>query len=332
MIICATGHEALNQYVVSHTRELVETVSQWGDVQERLPTAHKILLGHSVVAGGSWAHLAEVIRKNVQVEWVLWGPQGFIQDLPDNILGEVTVWEGEIDEETIEQWLRPLPRHITLARRFALITVYPYPSRIDAIKKLTHIARKAHGAGGWVDGDWHQAALTTLQADHLHQRAVFGFERLRSHKTSVGWIIPAPPPWDVIVHWPTTENLYEVLSQSDGWQGWDLGADLRTPLATAILPKISECIVLGQADTPPMVMERVLGIVRLHQPTVPIGIVSPDIKLPPRLLRILTAYKARLLEEDAREDRGSSTPWWKPRSMSRKAENSSVNQSSARPR
>ncbi len=219
---------AKNQAMQTQPPEDMVIVHSWEELRKNLPAVRKALLGERLLRNVNRASVVKVMQSHAHVHWVLWLGEGSAWS--DIHTPHVTVWSGDLTPERLEQWIsEPLSKGFgTLPPRWMLWSVGGGGDRLGTVRLLGHHMQQLYGMGTWVDLDWDQGLLTRDWKEQGAGDENYPYARMQLQKAEWGWVVPAPPPWVPILFKPENREVEKVLrSARGGWQGWDIGTNLR---------------------------------------------------------------------------------------------------------
>jgi hypothetical protein len=274
MMVVASGHAQVQQFV-NTTRPDVRTVETWGEVLQLLPHARGLFLGERLSGRPNWEQVLPTIRSTTsQVRLMVWLSQDNGRKIFEGTDTELLT--GDLTSNDLIDWLGTFsssPTDLRLPKRWVLWR--PDMSLgSGVIPQLTQLAQRHYGSGCWADLDWSVAGLTAQLCSEVWNQGDFSYEKLKVKAMPWGWMAPAPPPWSVIFHMPTTGDLNRLLKQRYEWWGLDIGANFRVPLAMSAIELASHVMVIAQGS--PKILREGLQAIRMICPSVEISGIGTD--------------------------------------------------------
>ncbi len=269
MIIVASGHPGVNRYCREVNPKGVVVLDTFAEARQMWSRADKVLVGEHVE---DFSDLLDWLSRTTQPpfegELVLWVGLDFQHSVLSRPIAGLSVWQGEIDRERLDQWWQVPKPHLSpdLDRCWATVSVFPYCPIAPLAEALTRWSDEQFGlGGGWVDADWHEASLSMIWNPELYRRREFPFERLRIQRVNHHLLVPAPPPWKPGTRSLVTSDLERLLQEKWSWQGWNLGSQIATPWAIELLHHIRMVVIWGDRATPVSAMERTEQFIRVYR-------------------------------------------------------------------
>jgi hypothetical protein len=194
-------------------------------------------------------------------------------------------WHGELSQADLEAWIDGLERHTPYGITRGVHLVLETPPGREGVATCIRWAQALTtrlGPGLTVDADWTSAALTEQAAPAAWRRYDPG-QAMTVVRWRLGWIAPAPPPWEVGPVVPP-DRIDEVLRHRPPWTVVYLGPDIRTELAARWLARGDDLLWLG-AGASPWRIRQTRELLRAMTPHLPIAVpgsmtVAETIRLP----------------------------------------------------
>lgn len=268
-LLAATGHIELQSALEEAGARLVSSAAALDEVlQVEEPIGIFVsqeVPGLTVERVIGWAHDRP---KRVGV-WLEDRPPPAWRSLPQ----DVVTWQGELAEDDLERWATHLLQDAAFGDEGKVLGALNVQKRLSSLSTILDWSRRLEalrGPGTLVDADWDTAQLTGHLYPQLwrHAREYSQGDLVRYRR---GWLLPAPPPWEIWPREPTRNQAENIIRGSSGWILVDLGHDLRRPLA-ARWGGLCDHIVMEMDDCPFICLDRMLAMVRDLNPHAAIAI------------------------------------------------------------
>lgn len=281
MILSATGHPGLDQFLKTQESAEMTMFDSWAALRKHLSPSAKVFLGQQVKgfmdALGWMADHHDLIKKE---QWALWLGETFDHPVLTKLSDSVTIWRGEIDGDALITWLGASTAPVVplkMARLFVLISLHPYHPAYSVIRSLTGLADRLHGSGGgWVDLDWYRAELSLRVAPKLYQSR----DAHTLAKAPIRWgrnyLIPAPPPWTPGAGIADEMRMAKWVRLPWSWQGWYVGAEFSTAEAIYAIREIPDLIFITSDETPLWLLKKAMEFCRLYRPDLRAVLAGPS--------------------------------------------------------
>jgi hypothetical protein len=176
------------------------------------------------------------------------------------VLSDADVVFGDLEADRLTTWLRqdwsPNRPNLVLPKQWVV-----WRPRLDfnqgILSWLGAEAGRQHGTGCWVDLDWHNGHLTARWDPDTWKRANLAYGKLKARRTKEGWLVPAPPPWEIVYDSPQAADIQGLMRRDYTWCSMDLGGDLRPPLAMRAVEAVPLVIILLDEPWPKVLEEGV---------------------------------------------------------------------------
>lgn len=281
MIVIGVGHASVERFVLEKTAQNVYSediviIQNWDQVVHNLAAARKIFVGERLLRGVSREQVLAAARSTVHIQWAIWTAEN---SLWTGVASEnLQIWAGELTPEKLEEWIQE-PSYLSgaaLASQWMLWSPSGCEDRTQSIAQLTGKMRGLYGAGTWVDLDWVQSLVTRLWKGQGAGDESYPYARLHRQTAEWGWIVPAPMPWIPVLFQPEMRDIEKSLRSVQGWQGWDIGVDLRGLSVGTVAAFVELVVIHLSANTPPEVLEHGLALLRAVNPRLRFVAVGPD--------------------------------------------------------
>lgn len=244
MILAATGHEAVDRFLEAPDFKAIR-IAGWEQLLEQVPTASHVVLSDRIGGLPPWHEIRDAVERHSTTRWMIWLPEG-MQNAAE-ILSNADLVFGDLAADRLTTWLQkdwsPNRPNLVLSKQWVV-----WRPRFDfnqsIMSWLGTEANRQHGAGCWVDLDWHNGHLTARWDPDAWTHANLVYGKLKARRTKEGWLVPAPPPWEIVYEIPQAAEIQGLMRRDYKWCGMDLGADLRPPLAMRAIEAVSQVIIL----------------------------------------------------------------------------------------
>ncbi|MCL5015250.1 MAG: hypothetical protein M1493_14895 [Firmicutes bacterium] len=270
MIVVAVEHKGVENFIrdeVTHHPEYesVSIVHAWEEVEHLADRAHKILLGERVVRYVPTEKIVEVVQRRMGHGWVFWTTEG---DRWSRVLGKnAEIWHKELGPEELREWLKSshtLTPTVMPSRWFMWST--SGTSRRQLVwRSLISNMQTQYKEGILADFDWEQALVTRLWGQGFRD-ANYPFARLALGTASWGWVIPAPMPWMPVLYEPDTDDVKKALTRHANWMAWDLGLNIRRPLAALVIASLPAGVIYVQEEGNDETLHKGLALIQEFNP------------------------------------------------------------------
>lgn len=170
MIVVASGHAGVDNFVHQIESGDIRVVSTWAEVMPLWQGARRVLLGESLDDFGDGL---EWLRQHAPDRPVLlWvsvdtALPAWLEDQ-----SAVHIWRGEIDADALRTWCgNGSPGLADLPPVWSVVSLYPYPAPGPLLRTLLPLTSGRYGKNGLlVDNDWGLASLSMTIAPSRMER------------------------------------------------------------------------------------------------------------------------------------------------------------------
>ncbi len=244
MILAATGHEAVDDFLEAPEFKAIR-VAHWEQLVDRVPGASHVVLSDRIRGLPPWHEVGDVVKRHPKTHWMIWLPER-MQSVAE-VLGDADLVFGDLAADRLTTWLHQdgstTGPALVLPRQWVV-----WRPRLDfnqgIMSWLGAEAGRQHGTGCWVDLDWNNGHLTARWDPDTWKHANLAYGKLKARRTNKGWLVPAPPPWEIVYESPQAAELQALMRRDYAWVSMDLGADLRPPLAMRAIEVVPQAIIL----------------------------------------------------------------------------------------
>ncbi|POB12252.1 MAG: hypothetical protein C7B44_11970 [Sulfobacillus thermosulfidooxidans] len=279
MIVIGVGHAGVERFVQQKMAQAAYTddvviIHTWDQLSSHLKQAHKVLMGERLLRDVPLPALTELLQSYPHIEWLLWTAENSVWTA---LNGEVEIWTGELTPEKLEGWIQHTTSNgsATLRTHWLLWSPSGCYDRVLSIALLTHKMRQMHKIGTWIDLDWTHSLLTSWWNPQGAGHEAFPYARLTRQKADWGYIAPAPLPWMPVLFQPDVRDIERMLRTVHGWQGWDIGVDLR-PLSVGVVAQSVDQAVIHISSGLRQPLEQGLQLLRSMNPRLEFIATGPD--------------------------------------------------------
>lgn len=277
MIVVASGHSGVDQFVRDQGFGDLSIVTCWEDVLPVLGDADQLFLGERLPGFRDvmlWIHADSQLISKKRI--VLWVGEDYPEPTP-SLPESVTLWRGELDAERLSAWCRPeVPPSLRLGRQWVAISLFPYPPVADFVTFVTDWADQRYGSGGWIDLDIGRAELSLGWIRKPYERNEYRFDRMRTQRVNSHHLVPSSPPWKLGQPVPEVRDLDSLKRLSWPWQGWYLGTQIARRDTIYLMREIAEVILWASSVTPAVVVQKTVEYCRVCRPDSGVWLVSSD--------------------------------------------------------
>lgn len=271
MRVLASGHQGVNDYARLNAPEGVVIADSFRELIPLLEQASSILMGQQLVDfsdGLDWlvGHPAAVINRSV----VIWVGHSYSDARLVQLGDRVETWRGEADAGRLASWWSdPAPNSWAVTRRFAVVSLYPYPPVRPMLDHLSGQAARVHGGrGGWVDLDEARQEVSLALDVNPMLNPDYPFDRWKPLTAGGMHFIPHAPSWHPGIGAPETLVLERAWNADWNWQGWWLGTQVARRECIWILARVPQVILWADTRTDPGLLDHITAFCRLYQPHV----------------------------------------------------------------
>ncbi len=244
MILAATGHEAVDRFLETKDPQ-IKRIAHWDQMSEWISQATHVVLSDRIPGFPEWDEVRHMVVENPQPHWMIWLPER-MRETTEPPLGAELVF-GDLAADWLVGWLeKEWPResaNLVLSKRWVV-----WRPQLDFNPEiLSWIGSEANrqlGVGCWVDLDWHNAHLTARWNPEAWKNSNMTYAKFKARKTSEGWLVPAPPPWQIVCESPQLTDIQGLMRRDYAWLGLDLGSDLRLPLTMQAIEAVQQVVIL----------------------------------------------------------------------------------------